>query len=86
MLNVVQEQTVHSIMSQRAEQHLDGLLMLNNFNPCCWSGWTQLVCMAFAEWLQEVAKPGFSNAYSAQLPRIKNPCKQIEVLVTSSHV
>ena len=103
VLNAVQEQAVHSIMNQRAEQCLDGLLMLDHFNPCCWRGWTQLVCMAFTEWLQEVARtqllcmafakwlqevarPHFSNGYNARLPRIKNPCKQIEVFATSSHV
>ena len=86
VLNAVWAEMVRSIMNQRAEQCSDGLLMLNHFIPCCWRGWAQLVCMAFTEWLQEVARPGFSNGYNAQLPRIKNPCKQIEVFATSSHV
>lgn len=86
VLNAAWEQRVHIIMSQRAKQCLDGLLMWNYLNPCCWRGRAQLVCVAFTEQLQEVARPGFPNAYSAQLPGIKTPCKQIKVFATSSHV
>lgn len=86
VLNAMWEQRVHSIMSQKEKQCSDGLLMWNYLNPCCWRGWAQLVCVAFTEQLQEVARPGFSNACSAQLPRTETPCKQIEVFVTSSHV
>lgn len=35
MLNAIQEQTVHGIMKQGAEQCLDDLLILDHSNPHC---------------------------------------------------